>query len=234
MLQAHVHDDVVFASGEPPAFEHRQHLAARLVDVDDSAVIGEWQHRSMSTRSSVGTVLGVSVSAASGHSFPSSPLGFLEHPNDRINRWDKYASAGAMTPSVSRCASRTSANTPAPQHTLLQTRDTMSAKATTALGSRESGRPRATPEVCENHLRGVSMCACSKKDGSALFHEAEALRHGPVALDAGERAEHCFTSSAELACHHQHRRQLARRQQVSLPRSRCPSARQRVLRLWPS
>ena len=93
-------------------------------------------------------------------------------------------------PSISRCAFRSSAETPAPQHTRLQTRDTMSARARTAAGSRERGRPRAVPGVlCEKHLRVVSMCACSKKDGSALFARAEALRHGPVGLDAGERAE---------------------------------------------
>ena len=81
-----------------------------------------------------------------------------------------------------------SAKTPAPQHTLLQTRDTMSARARTTAGSRERGRPRAVPGVlCENHLRGVSMC--SKKDGRALFCEAEALPHGPVRLDAGKGAE---------------------------------------------
>ena len=32
---ARVHDDVLLASGEPPAFEEGQHLAARLVNVDD-------------------------------------------------------------------------------------------------------------------------------------------------------------------------------------------------------
>ena len=39
-VAARVHDDVLFASGEPLAFEHWQHLAARLVDVDDAAAIG--------------------------------------------------------------------------------------------------------------------------------------------------------------------------------------------------
>ena len=32
---------MLLASGEPPAFEQRQHLAARLVDVDDAAAIGD-------------------------------------------------------------------------------------------------------------------------------------------------------------------------------------------------
>ena len=40
-VAARVHDDVLLASGEPPAFEQRQHLAARLVDVDDAAAIGD-------------------------------------------------------------------------------------------------------------------------------------------------------------------------------------------------
>ena len=39
-VAARVHDDVLLASGEPSAFEQRQHLAARLVDVDDAAAIG--------------------------------------------------------------------------------------------------------------------------------------------------------------------------------------------------
>ena len=38
---ARVHDDVLCAFGEPPVFEQRQHLAARLVDVDDAAAIGD-------------------------------------------------------------------------------------------------------------------------------------------------------------------------------------------------
>ena len=33
-VAARVHDYVLFASGEPPAFEQRQHLAARLGDAD--------------------------------------------------------------------------------------------------------------------------------------------------------------------------------------------------------
>ena len=40
-VTARVHDDVLFAFGEPPSFEQRQHLAARLVDVDDAAAIGD-------------------------------------------------------------------------------------------------------------------------------------------------------------------------------------------------
>ena len=40
-VAARVHDDAVFASGEPPAFEQRQHLAARHVDVDDAAAVGD-------------------------------------------------------------------------------------------------------------------------------------------------------------------------------------------------
>ena len=39
-VAARVHDDVLFASGKPPAFEQRQHLAARLVDVDDATAAG--------------------------------------------------------------------------------------------------------------------------------------------------------------------------------------------------
>ena len=87
-VAARVHDDVLFAFGEPPSFEQRQHLAARLVNVDDAAAIGDasiaqcpldlcW-HSSRSVRV-----------VASGHSFPSSPLGFLkEYPSDRMNRRD--------------------------------------------------------------------------------------------------------------------------------------------------
>ena len=40
-VAARGHDDVLFASCEPLAFEQRQYLAARLVDVDDAAAIGD-------------------------------------------------------------------------------------------------------------------------------------------------------------------------------------------------
>ena len=40
-VAARVHDDVLFASGEPPAFKQWQHLAARLVDVDDAVAISD-------------------------------------------------------------------------------------------------------------------------------------------------------------------------------------------------
>ena len=40
-VAARVHDDVLLASSEPPAFKQWQHLAARLVDVDDAAAIGD-------------------------------------------------------------------------------------------------------------------------------------------------------------------------------------------------
>ena len=68
------------------------------------------------------------------------------------------------------------------------------------------------------------MCLCG---------EAETLRHGPVALDAGTRAEPLLLPKAalckaQLARHRQ--LPLVRRQQVLLPRSRCPPAQQRVLR----
>ena len=97
-------------------------------------------------------------------------------------------------PSVSRCPFSCSANTPAPQHTLLQTRDTMSARARTAAGSRERGRPRAVPGVlCENHLRGVSMCACSKKDGSALFAKRKHCTMVQSGLTRAREQNHSFT-----------------------------------------
>ena len=38
-VAARVHDDVLLASGEPPAFEQRHHLAARLINVDDAAAV---------------------------------------------------------------------------------------------------------------------------------------------------------------------------------------------------
>ena len=40
-VAARVHDDVLFASSEPPAFEQWQHFAARLVDVDVVAAIDD-------------------------------------------------------------------------------------------------------------------------------------------------------------------------------------------------
>ena len=63
----------------------------------------------------------------------------------------------------------------------------MSARARTAAGSKERGRPRAEPEVfCENHLR---VCRCARGWRCPFFCEAEALHHCPVGLDAGEGAE---------------------------------------------
>ena len=78
---------------------------------------------------------------AASHSFPSSPLGFLkEYPSDRMNFWG------------------------------WRVENTMSAGAKTAADSRERGRPRAVPDVfCAIHLRGVSICVCAKKDGSAFL-----------------------------------------------------------------
>ena len=93
-------------------------------------------------------------------------------------------------PSVSRCAFRSSAKTPATQHTRLQTRDTMSARARTAASSRERGRPRAVPGVlCENHLREEVDVQVLEEGWECPFCEAEALHHGPVGHDAGEGAE---------------------------------------------
>ena len=40
-VAARVHDAVLFASSEPPTFEQEQHLAARLVDVDGAAAVGD-------------------------------------------------------------------------------------------------------------------------------------------------------------------------------------------------
>ena len=70
--------------------------------------------------------------------------------------------------------------------TLCCRRETMSARARTAAGSRERGRPRS---VCQNHLRGVSLCACSKKDGTALLAKRRHCTMVKVGLDAGEGAE---------------------------------------------
>ena len=39
-VAARLHDDVLLASGEPPAFLQSQHLVACLADVDDAAAIG--------------------------------------------------------------------------------------------------------------------------------------------------------------------------------------------------
>ena len=36
-----VHDDVLLASSEPPTFKQRQHIAARFVNVDDAAAVGD-------------------------------------------------------------------------------------------------------------------------------------------------------------------------------------------------
>ena len=66
----------------------------------------------------------------------------------------------------------------------------MSARARTAAGSTERGRPRAVPEVlCESHLRKVVNVGELEEGWECPLCEAEALRHGPVGLEAGERAE---------------------------------------------
>ena len=73
--------------------------------------------------------------------------------------------------------------------------ETMSARARTAAGSRKRGRPRAVPEVfCENHLRGVSMCACSKKDGSALSAKRRHCAMVQLGLTRAREQNHSFTS----------------------------------------
>ena len=76
-VAARVHD-VLFASGEPPAFEQRRHLAARLVD--DAAAIGD----SRTVQCPLDLLLTQFSECpyhATGHSFPSSPSGFLkEYP----------------------------------------------------------------------------------------------------------------------------------------------------------
>ena len=85
-VPARVHDDVLSASGEPPAFEQSQHLAARPVDVDDPAAV-----RDASIHSDVHSIFCWPNSrticvVAAAHSFPSSPLGFLrDHPSNRMN-----------------------------------------------------------------------------------------------------------------------------------------------------
>ena len=71
----------------------------------------------------------------------------------------------------------------------------MSARARTTASSRERGRPRAIPEVfCENHLRCVSTCACSKKDGSALFAERRHCVMVQSRLTRAREQNHSFTS----------------------------------------
>ena len=75
-VAARFHDDVLFASSEPPAFEQGQHLAARLVDVDDAAAIGDARIVQCPRRSSVGTVLGVSVWLLRATPTRARPWGF--------------------------------------------------------------------------------------------------------------------------------------------------------------
>ena len=139
-----------------------------------------WQHSSRSVRV-----------VASGHSFPSSPLGFLKkYPSDRMNRRGRRSEKR-------RCAFRSSANTPAPQHTLLQTRDTMSARARTTAGSRERGRPRAVPKVlCENHLAGGVDVRVLEEGWECPLCEAETLHHGPLVLRRFVQGSAGFSSPA--------------------------------------
>ena len=71
----------------------------------------------------------------------------------------------------------------------------MSARARTTAGSRERGRPRAVPGVLrENHLRGVSMCMCSKKDGSALFAKRKHCVMVQSGMTRAREQNHSLTS----------------------------------------
>ena len=102
---------------------------------------------------------------------------------------------------------------------------------------------------CPIHLREVSMCACSKKDGSAFL----AKRTQPGLTRAREK-KHSFTSDGTCVLRRFVQRSAgwspptpspapspapppapspACRQQRLLLHSRCPPAQQRVLRLWP-
>ena len=139
-------------------------------------------------------------------------------------------------PSDPRRAPRSSAKTPAPLHTLLQTRDTMSARVRTTAGSRERGRPRAVPGVfCAIHLRCVSMCACSKKDGSALLAKRTHCAMVQSGLTRAKEQRHSSTSG-EMSVMHRFVQGSAGSsspapwpscrcigcQKVLPPRSRCP------------
>ena len=93
----------------------------------------------------------------------------------------------------------------------------------------------------------VSMCACSKKDGSARFAKRKHCVMVQSGLTRAREQNHSFTSggmcvlrrfvqgSAGLPSPAPSPLPRARRQQVlRLRPSRCPPARQRVLRLWSS
>ena len=133
---------------------------------------------------------------ASGISFSSSSLGFLkEWSSDRMNFREWRVEKWWAMSSVSRCTFRSSVKTPASQHTLLQTRDTMSVRSRTAADSRERGRSRAVSGVlCENHLRVVSMYACSKKDGSVLFAKRKHCLTVQSNLTRTREQNHSFVS----------------------------------------
>ena len=116
---------------------------------------------------------------AAGHSFPSSPLGFLkEYPSDRMNleavlnakclqvRVQEFCQHSCVTARGTRCL-------PGPGQV----------RAPRSAGGQERNWESLARSTC-----GVSKCACSKNE-SAFFCEAETLRHGPLGLDEGEGAE---------------------------------------------
>ena len=168
-VAARVHDNLLFASSEPPAFEQGQHLAARVVDVDDAAAIGD-----ASIVQCPLDLLLVQFSEcpcrSSGHSFPSSPLGFLKaYPSDRMI-FPVLASGEAVSDAKclqvriqefcqDSCATAHSAADAG--HDVCQGQDSCSFQGARAAKS-GTGRKSSARSTCGEE-------GGSKKDGSALF-----------------------------------------------------------------
>ena len=73
--------------------------------------------------------------------------------------------------------------------------DTMFARARTAAGSRERWRPSVVPDVFSAiHLREVSTCLCSKKEGSAYFAKRIHCVMVQSRLTRVREQNHSFTS----------------------------------------
>ena len=174
-VAARVHDDVLLASGEPPAFEQRQHLAAPLVDVDDAAAIGD--------ASIVQCPLDLLLSQFSecpcrcfGPLLPELALGFLERVPKRSHECSGLACREAV--SDAKCLQ-------------VCVQEFCQDSCATAHSAADAGH-----DVCQGQDSWRAAKSGTGFDVRVLAErwechlcEAEALHHGPVGLDAGQRAE---------------------------------------------
>ena len=234
-VAAGVHDDVLHASGEPPAFEQRQHLAACLVDVGDA--IGDCRI----------VQFPLDLLLAQFSECPSSSLRPLL-PELAIRFL--HGSAGmASGEAVTNAKVSPGANSGGPPRFLIHS--TICCRRVTRYPP-GPGQLRVPGSAGDQEwywtLAGGVDVRVLDEGWEIPFREADTLRHGPVALDAGKGAKPLLhlrqhvrlaplctglnwlviastIASTIVSC-----RWLVTLR-VLLPRSRCPPAQQRALRL---